>query len=84
MVHPEHRLKHRGKRLLPQDDVAGPEVPRGDEVATALGGKLEVNPARCGGEPGVVAEAELRHLNVRPNAARGREVRDRDLRFLKL
>ena len=76
VVHPEHRLKHRGERLLPEDDVAGPEVPRGDEVAAALGRKLEVDPAGGGRESGVVAEAELGHLNVRPDAARGREVGD--------
>ena len=74
MAHPEHRLKHRGERLLPEDDVPRPEVSRGDEVATALRGKLEVDPTRGGGESGIVAEAELGHLNVRPDAARGGEV----------
>ena len=45
VAHPEHRLKHRSERLLPQDDVARPEVPRCDEVATSFRRKLEVDPA---------------------------------------
>ena len=76
VVHPEHRLKHRGKRLLPQDDVAGPEVPRSDEVATPLWGELQVDPARGRRQSGVVAETELGHLDVWSDAARSGEVGD--------
>ena len=44
VVHPEHRLKHRRKRLFPEDDVARPKIPRGDEVATSFGRELKVDP----------------------------------------
>ena len=44
MVHPEHRFKHRRKRLFPEDDVSGPKIPRGDEVATSFGRELKVDP----------------------------------------
>ena len=43
MVHPEHRFKHRRKRLFPEDDVARPKIPRGDEVATSFGRELKVD-----------------------------------------
>merc|ERR1719266_3027841 len=79
VVHPEHRLKHRRKRLFPEDDVSGPKIPRGDEVATSFGRELKVDPTRGGREARVVAEAELGHLNVRSDAAGGGKVGDRDL-----
>ena len=76
VVHPEHGLEDGGKRLLPQDDVAGPEVPGCDEVATALGGELQVDSARGGRQARVVPETELGHLDLWSDAAGGGEVGD--------
>ena len=76
VVHPEHGLEDCGKRLLSQDDVAGPEVPGCDEVATPLGGELQVDPAGGGRQSGVVPETQLGHLNLWSDAAGGGEVGD--------